>query len=164
MYLCQEAFNRRLPVCCLGSVMNVCSLLIPEYSGIKRRGKPLPGQRNACISFISFSIQWEVTIYHPLPFYEPYGNNYSQPSLFDMDCLMFLDNLRVWTFDLYLCWTKLPCKTVYIPILCWITPLLHQSLGPRVFLSFSFSFFLSLSPANSLEPRNLLCSLPCPGF
>ena len=31
---CQEAFNRRLPVCCFVSVMNLCCLLIPEYSGI----------------------------------------------------------------------------------------------------------------------------------
>ena len=34
----------------------LCSLLIPEYSGIKRRGKPLPGLRNPGISFISVSI------------------------------------------------------------------------------------------------------------
>ena len=33
----------------------VCSL-IPEYSGIKRRGKPLQGLRNPGISFISISI------------------------------------------------------------------------------------------------------------
>ena len=32
----------------------LCSLLIPEYSGIKRRGKPLPVLRNPGISFISF--------------------------------------------------------------------------------------------------------------
>ena len=34
-------------------------LLIPEYSGLKRRGKPLPlsrGLRNPGISFVSFSI------------------------------------------------------------------------------------------------------------
>ena len=35
-----------------------CSLLIPEYSGIKWRGKPFPGLRNPGISFISFSIRW----------------------------------------------------------------------------------------------------------
>ena len=34
----------------------LCSLLIPEYSGIKRRGKPLWGLKNPGISFISFSI------------------------------------------------------------------------------------------------------------
>ena len=33
-----------------------CFLLISEYSGIKRRGKPLPGLRNPGISFISVSI------------------------------------------------------------------------------------------------------------
>ena len=36
-----EAFNRRLPVLDLSGIL--CSLLIPEYSGIKRRGKPLLG-------------------------------------------------------------------------------------------------------------------------
>ena len=60
----------------------LCSLLIPEYSGIKRSDKPLPGLRNACISFLSY-IRWSVTIYNPLPFYEPYGkSDYLQPSLF----------------------------------------------------------------------------------
>ena len=38
------------------------------------------------------------------------------------------------------------------------TPLLHQSLGPRVFLSFF------LSQANSLECRNPLSSLSCLGL
>ena len=32
-------------------------LLIPEYSAIKRRGKPLPGLRNPGIPFVSFFIQ-----------------------------------------------------------------------------------------------------------
>ena len=39
----RKAFNRRLPVCFLDLSGILCSLLIPEYSGIKRRGKPLPG-------------------------------------------------------------------------------------------------------------------------
>ena len=51
---CQEAFNRRLPVLDLSGVL--CSLLIPEYSGIKRRGKPLLGLRDPGISFLTFSI------------------------------------------------------------------------------------------------------------
>ena len=34
----------------------LCSLLIPEYSGLKR-GKPLPGLKNPGISFVSFSIR-----------------------------------------------------------------------------------------------------------
>ena len=46
---CQEAFNRRLPVCCFGSVRN------PLF--LKNRGKPLPGLRDPGISFISFSIR-----------------------------------------------------------------------------------------------------------
>ena len=54
----------------------LCSLLIPEYSWIKRRGKPLLGLRNARISFVSFSIWWKVTIYDPLLIwiaFWPYG-------------------------------------------------------------------------------------------
>ena len=35
----------------------LCSLLIPEYSGIKKRGKPLPELRDTGISFLSFSIR-----------------------------------------------------------------------------------------------------------
>ena len=49
----------------------LCSLLIPEYSGMKRRGKPLPGLRNPGTSFL-------VLLYgdkYPLPFYEPYGKS-----------------------------------------------------------------------------------------
>ena len=38
-------------------------LLIPEYSGIKRRGTPFPGLRNTGISHYSNK--------YPLPFYEP---------------------------------------------------------------------------------------------
>ena len=54
----------------------LCSLLIPEYSGIKGRGKPLLWLRNARISFVSFSIWWKVTIYDPLLIwiaFWPYG-------------------------------------------------------------------------------------------
>ena len=40
-------------------------LLIPEYSGIKRRGTPFPGLRNPSISHYGDK--------YPLPFYEPYG-------------------------------------------------------------------------------------------
>ena len=39
--------------------------LIPEYSGIKRRGMPFPGLRNPGISHYGDM--------YPLPFYEPYG-------------------------------------------------------------------------------------------
>ena len=45
-HVCQEAFNRRLPVCCSGSVRNPLFLI----------GKPLPGLRDPGISFVSFSI------------------------------------------------------------------------------------------------------------
>ena len=34
------------------------SLLIPEYSGIKRRGTPFLGLRNPGISFVTFSLWW----------------------------------------------------------------------------------------------------------
>ena len=75
----------------------LCSLLIPEYSGIKRRGKPLLGG-------------WGIQAFHllvflysdkyPLPFYEPYGkSDYLQPSLFHMDDPMF--PCKFW---FYLCW------------------------------------------------------------
>ena len=64
----------------------LCSLLIPEYSGIKRRGKPLPGLRNQAFPSLVFLYSDK----YPLPFYEPYGkSDYLQPSLFHMDDLMF---------------------------------------------------------------------------
>ena len=74
----QEAFNRRLPVCCFGSVL--WSLLIPKYSGIKRRGTPFPGLRNAafpllfffCILiFFIFKSGFRYGDKYPLPSYEP---------------------------------------------------------------------------------------------
>ena len=43
----------------------VWPLLIPEYSGIKRRGTPFPGLRNPGISHYGDK--------YPLPSYEPYG-------------------------------------------------------------------------------------------
>ena len=46
----------------------LCSLLIPEYSGIERRGNPLPWLRDPCIYFVSFSIDDN----YPLPSCEPY--------------------------------------------------------------------------------------------
>ena len=47
---CQEAFNRRLPVCCFGSVKN--SLFLRGEASLSR------GLRNPGISFISVSICW----------------------------------------------------------------------------------------------------------
>ena len=47
---------------------NLWPLLIPEYSGIKRRGTPFPGLMNPGIPLL-------VSHYgdkYPLPFYEPY--------------------------------------------------------------------------------------------
>ena len=43
-------------------------LLIPEYSGIKRRGTPFLGLRNPGISYYGDK--------YPLPFYEPYGKRW----------------------------------------------------------------------------------------
>ena len=43
-------------------------LLIPEYSGIKRRGTPFPGLRNPGISHYRYK--------YPLPFYEPNGKRW----------------------------------------------------------------------------------------
>ena len=50
--------------------------------------------------------------------------------------------------------------SIYAHTMLIKTPLLHQSSGPRVFLSLS----LSLSQAISLERRGPLSSLSCPGF
>ena len=50
--------------------------------------------------------------------------------------------------------------SIYAHTMLIKTPLLHQSFGPRV----SFSFFLSLSQAISLECRGLLSSTFLPGF
>ena len=46
------------------------------------------------------------------------------------------------------------------------TPLLHQSFGPHVLLSLSFSLSLPLSlfQADPLEHGGFLSSLSCPGF
>ena len=62
----QEAVIKTIPVrkhltggflCAVLDLSGIlCSLLIPEYSGIKRRGKPLPGLRDPGISFVNFSI------------------------------------------------------------------------------------------------------------
>ena len=60
------------------------SLLIPEYSGIKRRGIsfPFPGLRNPGISLYGDK--------YPLPLYEPYSKKVIIcNSLFDRDHLMF---------------------------------------------------------------------------
>ena len=56
----------------------LCSLLIPEYSGI-RRGKPLPG---GCGIQAFPSLVFLYVNKYPLPFYEPYGkSDYLQLSL-----------------------------------------------------------------------------------
>ena len=47
-------------------------------------------------------------------------------------------------------WAELPCKTVYIPTLCWI----KHPCSIRAWVPVSFSLF----PANSLECRNASCS------
>ena len=64
----QEAFNKRLPVCCLDLSGTLWPLLIPEYSGIKRRGMPFPGLRNPGISHYSDK--------YSLPFDEPNGKRW----------------------------------------------------------------------------------------
>ena len=89
--MCQEAFNRRLPVCCFGSVRNslflINSLLIQELRG-EASLFPSPGD----LGIQAFPLL--VFLYgdkYPLPFYEPYGNSdYLQPSLFHMDDLVSL--------------------------------------------------------------------------
>ena len=66
-------------MCCFGSVRNpLWPLLIPEHSGIKRRGMPFPGLRNPGISHYNDK--------YPLPSYEKV---IVCNSLFDRDHLMF---------------------------------------------------------------------------
>ena len=94
------------------------------------------------------------------------------PLSWDMDCLL----------TLWLTLPLVPLVTVAVRLVFWSlssrkkflvpqpiythrkiikAPLLHQSLGPRVFfVSLSLSLFL----ANSLERGDPLCSLFCPGF
>ena len=69
--------------------------------------------------------------------------------------------LYTWFSDLYhSCKKLLVPQPIYTHRKTIKAPLLHQSLGPHV-------VFVSLSLpalANSLECRDLLCSLSCPGF
>ena len=52
--------------------------------------------------------------------------------------------------------------SIYAHTMLIKTPLLHQSLGPRVLLSLSFP--LSLFQGDPLECRGSLSSLSCPDF
>ena len=65
---CQEAFNRRFPVCCFGSVMN--PLFLINSSGIKRRGMPFRISRGWGIQ-ASPSLVFQYGDKYPLPSYEP---------------------------------------------------------------------------------------------
>ena len=102
-------------------------LLIPEYSGIKRRGKPFLGLRNPGISYYSDK--------YPLPSYEKV---IVCNSLFDRDCLLFCKSgMLIFIF-------AENNNSIYAHAMLVKTPLLHQSLGPHIFLSI-LSVFLSLS-------------------
>ena len=102
------------------------------------------------------------------------------PLSWDVDCLLTLWPLLIpcslgnscCTFG-FLIFIIVERNSLYNSIYIYIythrkiieTPLVHQSLGPCVCLS----FFLSPtpptpSPANSMERRNPSCSLSCPGF
>ena len=86
-----------------------------------------------------------------------------QLSLFDRDHLMFCKSgilIFIFAGNYY---------SIYAHTMLIETPLLHQSFGPRAFISFllsfySFSLSLSLFLANSLEYGGPLSSLSCPGF
>ena len=54
--------------------------------------------------------------------------------------------------------------SIYVHTMLIKTPLLHQSSGPRVFLSLSLSPPLSLCQADPLEHRGSLSSLFLPGL
>ena len=115
-------------------------LLIPEYSGIKRRGTL--SLRNPGISH--YSDKYPLLSYEKVIVCNP---------LFDRDCLMFCKSgilIFIFAENNY---------SIYIQAMLIKTPLLHQSLGPRVCLS----FLLSLFQANSLECGGPLSLLSCPG-
>ena len=46
----------------------LCSLLIPEYSGINRRSEPLPGSEVISTLFLFMNHMVKVIIYNPLSF------------------------------------------------------------------------------------------------
>ena len=82
--LCQEAFNRRRPVCCFGSVRN--SLFLMNIQELRGEASLSRGLRNPGISLLVFLYGDK----YPLPFYEPYGKSgYLQLTLFHMDDLVF---------------------------------------------------------------------------
>ena len=136
MEVCQEAFNRRLPLCCYGSVRKPLALINSWiFRNLEERHVfPSPGLRNPGISFISFSLWWKVP-----------------SSLFNRDRLVFCKSgilIFIFAENNY---------SIYAHAMLIKTPLLHQSFGPRVFLS----FFLSLSLLfldDFLEHGSWLCN------
>ena len=115
MEVCQEAFNRRLPLCCYGSVRKPLALINSWiFRNLEERHVfPSPGLRNPGISFISFSLWWKVP-----------------SSLFNRDRLVFCKSgilIFIFAENNY---------SIYAHAMLIKTPLLHQSFGPRVFLSF----------------------------
>ena len=135
MATCQEAFNRRLPVCCFLSLLSPLFLISPCPA--RGAGKPLPGWR---------SKRWDACIgCHSLAF--PFGErDCLQLSLFIMDHIMFCKSgilIFIFTENNYLV-----IKTRQIK-----TPLLYQSLGSHAFLSFFSSLFISLFLADSLNVK-----------
>ena len=65
----------------------LCSSLIPEHSGIKRRGKPLRDWGIQAFPSLAFLYGDK----YPLPSCEPHGkSDCLQISLFNMDCLCFV--------------------------------------------------------------------------
>ena len=103
-------------------------LLIPEYSGIKRRGTPFLGLRNPGILFMSQMVKGDRL----------------QLSLFDRDRLMFCKSgILIFVFAEN---NHLVRQIIYTHAMLIKTPLLHQSSGPRIFLSLSLSLYIWLIP------------------
>ena len=131
---CQEAFNKRLPVAVLDLSGTLWPLLIPEHSGIKRRGTPFLGLRNPGISHYSDK--------YPLPSYEKV---IICNSLFDRDHLMFCKSgILIFVFaennhlvKQYICPRHVDYN-IFAPSELWFLCL------------FFFLFFLSLSLSLSL--------------
>ena len=147
--LVRKHLTRGFPCAVLDLSGTLWPLLIPEYSGIKRRGTPFPGLRNPGISHYGEK--------YPLPFYEPYGKRW----LFATLSLIGRDHLIICKSGILILIFADNNYSIYAHAMLIKTPLLHQSFGPRIFLSF-YSFCLSLSIslflADSLGRRSWLCN------
>ena len=113
---------------------NLWPLLIPEYSGIKRRGTPFLGAEESRHYLCCFLIMLISTL------------------LSNRDRLVFCKS------GILICIFAENNYSIYAHTMLFKTPLLHQSFGPCVFLSFFLFLFLFpfLFLADSLERESRL--------